>query len=639
MYFQVTKPTLHAYFIKLVIFIIWTTASSAATSNPFSTCPTEAYLIQTPRDLPITFGVDLSTGSYRNLSQNMGTEKVNGIGFSIHDNYMYGWDYGAGTLARFGSDYQAEPLVVNDLIGKNFYVGDVALKDNAWYGYRPNSGLYRISLEQGVEEYSLQRIATASYMGNPKITDFAFHPLDKLIYSVDNNGYLLSIDPATGLTTTIIQVLSESELEFNFTFGAQYFDVQGNLYISNNGNGFIYKINIDGIHSTANFFTYGPSSSSNDGARCALAPVIIQTAVDFGDAPDTYGTSLEKSGARHALSQLYLGEIIDGEANAYVNPLNDDSSDQNDDEDGVSFITGIEIGETALINVHASQSGGFLNAWIDWDHDGVFNEDEKIISERSLLEGDNFIEVSVPVWAHTGDTWSRFRISSTQSLGPTGGVSDGEVEDYPVMITETGVLLSYYPGSNSYTSFAFEDLYPDMGDFDMNDVIVNLRITEFIRDGKLIRIRFDAKLAALGASYHNGFAIELLGIAPEIIKSDSIVKTMNGHKTYTNLDESDSDNATIILSNDLWNYVSSGEQECNYFRTERGCETSVLPHWSVIVPLTTPVIKESVPTKPYNPFIFSTAGYYHGDTVLTVTGTHPGRGYEVHMKNYPPTGI
>ncbi len=132
-----------------------------------------------------------------------------------------------------------------------------------------------------------------------------------------------------------------------------------------------------------------------------------------------------------------------------------------------------------------------------------------------------------PIWAITGDTWARFRISNIASIGPTGGVSNGEVEDYPVTVTESGVTTAHYPSASSYTSFAFEDLFPELGDFDMNDVLMNVRFTEYVKDGQVIRIKLEGKLAALGASYRNGFAIQLPGVDSASIKGDSIALTMN----------------------------------------------------------------------------------------------------------------
>ncbi|NRB39060.1 MAG: LruC domain-containing protein [Pseudomonadales bacterium] len=606
-------------------------------ASAFNGCPSNAYLIQTPSSSPMTYSVDLATGSYSIKSNNMGTAKVNGVGFNLFDSYMYGWDYSAGTLALIGSDYQTVPLNVNGLIGKPFFVGDTALVENAWYGYRPNYGLYRIALDSPFSQLTLEHIATHTFMGSPSITDFAFRPGDGMLWAVDNNGYLIRITPSTGKTEVITQVLSEAEEGFNFTFGAQYFDIFGNLYISNNGNGYIYRIGINGVNSKAYFFTYGPSSSSNDGARCAMAEIEISEEIDFGDAPESYGTSMASSGARHALSSLYLGSKVDGESTAYVHPLSDDNSDGSDDDDGIIFISGFAVEETSFIQIQASATGGYLNAWIDWDADGSFDADEKIASAIPLTDGYNMLNVTVPVWANIGDTWARFRISTKADILPIGGVGNGEVEDYLVNITENGVGTIHYPSQTSFTTFAFEDLYPATGDFDMNDVLMNVRITEYIKDNRVIRIRLDGQLAAMGASYRNGFAMQLPGISPNNIKGDSIALWVDGTRSENEILEQGQSDAVLIVSDDLWAWVEAGESGCKYFRSETGCGTSYRTQWTMIIPFINPVAPASMPARPYDPFIFARPGSYHGDTVSAIIGNHPGRAFEVHLKNHAPT--
>ena len=625
------KPILRLGCLSASLFI--TTVSA----QPFGHCPTKAYLIQTPGSVPITYGVDLSIGSYSVLSPDMGTTKVNGVGFSFHDNYMYGWDYGTQTLAQIGNDYQTTPLNVSGLIGKSFYVGDVSILDNAWYGYRPNKGLYRIDLTDPTAALVMTQIATSNDMGKPSITDFAFHPGDGLIYAVDNNGYLMSISPDTGEKIVFTQVLSEAELGFNFTFGAQYFDVKGQLYLSNNGNGHIYRVTLDGTNSHAVFFSYGPSSNSNDGARCAYAEIEIGDSIDFGDAPDSYGSTINSSGARHGITDLHLGSLVDAETDAYAHPLSDDISDSSDDDDGVSFPTGFEIGEGSIVTVNVTGENGFLNAWADWDLDGEFDEDEKIISQLAMANGTTNLAVDVPSWAIPGDTWMRFRISSLEDIGPTGGVSDGEVEDYPIAVTENGVSMTYYPSATSYTTFAYEDRYPNLGDFDMNDVLMNVRIVEYVKDGNVIRIKIEGKLAALGASLSNGFAFQLPGVPTSAIKGDSIALTVNNVGATHTVLESNQTNAVLIVSNDLWSMTQAGEGGCNYFRTEEGCGTSHRPDWNMIIPFATPISTGSMTALPYDPFIFAKPHAYHGGTVDAITGIHPGRKYEVHLKNKAPT--
>jgi hypothetical protein len=95
----------------------------ALAADPFESCPSQAFIVQTPGSTPILYGVDLAIGSYSTLSPDMGTSTVNGAGFNYHDNYLYGWDYGSATLAQFGNDYQTLPLDVANKISKPFYVG------------------------------------------------------------------------------------------------------------------------------------------------------------------------------------------------------------------------------------------------------------------------------------------------------------------------------------------------------------------------------------------------------------------------------------------------------------------------------------------------------------------------------------
>lgn len=609
----------------------------ALAAAPFDSCPSRAFIVQTPGAAPILYGVDLAIGSYSTLSPDMGTSTVNGIGFNYHDNYIYGWDYAAGTLAQFGNDYQSVPLNVSNLISKPFYVGDIAISENAWYGYRPSFGLYRIDLSDPGAALVMEQIAASGAMGNPRLTDLAFHPYDGLIYAVDNDGYLMTIDPATGETEILAQVLSEATEGFNFTFGAQYFDVNGNLYLSNNSNGYIYRVTLNGVLSNAIFFTYGPSSNSNDGARCALAEIEISDQVDFGDAPDSYGSAFDSAGARHGISGLYLGASVDGESDAHVFPLSDDSSDASDDEDGISFPTGFETGETAIVVANVTGSGGVLNAWIDWDRDGAFEPDEQIATDLAVTQGATNLLVDVPIWASIGDTWARFRISTFSGIGPTGGVSNGEVEDHQLTVTESGVTTTSYPGGAAYTSFAFEDLYPELGDFDMNDVLMNVRFTEYVKDGQVIRLKLEGKLAALGASYRNGFAIQLPGVASSLIKGDSIALMVNNQRqTYAALDSNQS-NAVLIVSNNLWDITQPGEAGCYYFRVEQDCGTTSRPDWSMVVPFLTPLTTSAMPAMPYDPFIFAQPGTYHGSVVTAVTNGQPGRKFEVHLKNRQPT--
>ncbi|GAM66216.1 hypothetical protein JCM19236_3668 [Vibrio sp. JCM 19236] len=152
-----------------------------------------------------------------------------------------------------------------------------------------------------------------SSTANIHLTDFAFHPDTEKLYGVDNNsGILYEFDPDTGTETAI------GDTGETGTFGAGYFDVNGYYYVARNQDGIIYRIDLSDPLKIAEGdvpavkFADGPSSSQNDGARCANAPIIDEDSnIDFGDAPDSYSTTLASNGPRHAIDGLtYLGTAL-----------------------------------------------------------------------------------------------------------------------------------------------------------------------------------------------------------------------------------------------------------------------------------------------------------------------------------------
>lgn len=624
-------------------FIIGIIFSFSVHGAPFEECPTKAFIIQKPSSIPKMFGVDLGTGSYTILSSDMGSGAAfNGVGFSKHDSYIYGWDYSSSTLGKVGDDYQVVALDVSkdgpSASAGNFYVGDVALHANVWYGYRKNKGLFKIPLD-GPEQYEMTLVTDSQSNANYNITDFAFHPHNGHLYTVTNGSTakLLKIDKSSGAAEDLGTVLTSTQ--GNFIFGAQFFDVHGNLYISNNSNGYIYKVtDLEGSPSVDGIFAYGPSSSSNDGARCAHADVPVGDAVDFGDAPDSYGSTMDSNGARHEIvPDIQLGASIDNEGDAYAYPLSDDASDNNDDEDGVTMPTGFEVGEDVVLLIDVVGDQGYLNAWIDWNQDGDFDVDEQIIASEYMDEGENLVIIQVPSWVEAGDTWVRFRLSTTQSLGATGGAGDGEVEDYPITITETGVTTGYYPvGTEGVATIVYEDLYPLEGDYDFNDVVMEVKINEFEKEGKIRRVKIEVKVLAVGATFHNGFGIQLPGIPRSAIKESAIRWDLDGVNQSHSILEEGQTNAVFIFTEDVHSYTTV-PFGCEFLGTQLGCTQTEHPTWTITIPFNTPIDSDDMPELPYDPFIFANPNIPHGWLPEAVLGGNPGRALEVHLKNKAPT--
>jgi LruC domain-containing protein len=616
---SVRKKTVNGILLALSLCSVLVQAES------FTECPAEAFLIQDK--LANLYSVQLATGFYEKSSPvDWNQQKMNALAFSVHDRYLYAFNYYFGTIVRIGADFQVEPISLGNLPDKGFYVGDISVGENVYYLYRPggNYGLYRVSLDEASGNYlQMEKVVNGTTL-NLAIYDFAFHPDNGFAYAVDRWGNLWKIDVQAG---TSIKLSNVGEAG---TFGAVYFDVTGNLYISRNSDGNIFRVNINWDYPVAEFFANGPASSNNDGARCALAPIISQDAptTDFGDAPDSYGSSINNNGARHDVGDgtLFLGEAVVSEPNAYA-----DNGSEVDDNDGIQFVTGVEAGTTAIVDINSS-GDGFVNAWLDSDKDGEFDVDEQIITAEPVISGSNVVAYDVPTWAETGTTWTRFRLSSEASLSPIGGVADGEVEDYAIDIAEQNVTAMHYPSPDTWATLAFEDNWPLVGDYDMNDLVVHYRLSSYDVAGTLMRVKIEGKIVAIGASYHNGFAFRLPGLLRSQVDTGRLSFKINAVEQSVTPLEAATDEAIFIIADDLWDFVTSGEN-CKFYRTEAGCGSSIQMTFSLEIPMEANVNKANVADFPYDPFIFASEGQERS----YVFGEAPGRRFEIHLKNQAPT--
>ncbi len=169
--------------------------------------------------------------------------------------------------------------------------------------------------------------------------------------------------------------------------------------------------------------------------------------LDFGDAPDVtvgqgagdYDTLLANDGPRHNALGPTLGSNRDGEGDARptVNADGDDTNTAPDDEDGVVFSAlNPNTAASATVTVQNAPSGAKLNAWIDYNQNGVFELSEQVATDAVVNNGPNTVNFAVPAGAVLGTTYGRFRLDSAGGLGATGAAADGEVEDYKVSITD-----------------------------------------------------------------------------------------------------------------------------------------------------------------------------------------------------------
>lgn len=374
-------------------------------------------------------------------------------------------------------------------------------------------------------------------------------------------------------------------------------------------------------------------------------PIESSDESDFGDAPDSYGTLQASNGAEHAVSStLYLGASIDADTDGQpgASSNGDDLDIGGNDDDGITLLSNLEIGLDSLINVNVVGSG-YLQAWADWDMDGAFADDEQILTNHAVVDGSQIVPIRVGDDAVVGVVQTRFRLASSPNIPSDGYVGDGEVEDYVFNVTDPGTSIQH---SNYYTA-AFEDNWPEVGDFDLNDVVVYYRTTILSKDDAVLRMDITGTIMAYGASYGNGLGWKLNGFDESDIDLQTARVQRNGVtradiSPFTGEDKevaSPGGDLVVVASLNLKNDLPINA-ECMFHRTNPSCSPSLESEqmtFSISLPFASgsePTVGSLVPLSGFDPFIFGPGeGQYHGDSFTS----SPGKDLEIHTADFPPT--
>ncbi|RYZ96448.1 MAG: LruC domain-containing protein, partial [Sphingobacteriaceae bacterium] len=124
------------------------------------------------------------------------------------------------------------------------------------------------------------------------------------------------------------------------------------------------------------------------------------------------------------------------------------------------------------------------------------------------------------------------------------GVPDNQ-DDFPK--DPEKAYTTYFPSEKEYAQLAFEDNWPQKGDYDLNDLVVNYRY-KFIKNAKnqVVTLTGDYIATAAGASFKNGFGVQL-PIAASVVKSVTGQEAISGYiKLAGNGVEANQKKAVII---------------------------------------------------------------------------------------------
>ncbi|QCX39910.1 T9SS type A sorting domain-containing protein [Aureibaculum algae] len=257
---------------KLIVLLALCFLNVNAQDVPFN-CDYNAYLFQN-NDV---FAIDLASGNSYTVATDITKGSVNATAYNPVDGYIWGsLSSPEKSIVRIGKNFQTTTYYIDELPSSNRYVGDIS-SEGIYYLKAGGKTYYKIDLNPESDNYT-KYMSAERLSQSISVHDWAFNAVDGNLYAVEKTTNILyRIDPATSNVQSlgIVPILTG----LNYTYGAVYFDASGRFYVSANQTGTIYVIqNVQDLNGKntmdSNLFAFGPSSSSNDGARCPTAPVL-----------------------------------------------------------------------------------------------------------------------------------------------------------------------------------------------------------------------------------------------------------------------------------------------------------------------------------------------------------------------------
>ncbi len=265
-------------------------------------CNQEAYIFYSDDiDQPTQVNrINLIEVTQQPLSNNIYPDNINGIGYSVVDNFIWGYDIVNHLVTQTDSNLQTIGFTIDGLDPYTYHLGDVST-DGILYlasaylktvdGVESDGilRLYRIDVNPNSATY-LQKLSEVTLDDqNLYAADFAFHPGNNKLYLVERySGHIFEIDPDTGNVTDI----GDTGLGRNVDSNVQFFDKNGYFYF--NYNNVFYRADLtdpNNPNTNVQEFIDMTLPNNGDGARCAYAEMGDKPIIEISDASVVEGHS------------------------------------------------------------------------------------------------------------------------------------------------------------------------------------------------------------------------------------------------------------------------------------------------------------------------------------------------------------
>nr|NQU94373.1 T9SS type A sorting domain-containing protein [Bacteroidota bacterium] len=159
----------------------------------------------------------------------------------------------------------------------------------------------------------------------------------------------------------------------------------------------------------------------------------LEPGVPIPPTTNNYCKPITNPGPMHFIQKFQLGEanLTGGYSASGYSYMNDEQ-------------IVLTAGKSYFGTMYLMPVGNYVRIWLDVDRDIVFEEDELIFSyscqEHHLMP----LVIHIPDQIQVGQSMLRVRVSDQEIFGPCDENGSGEIEDYPVWISDTATQYSWF---------------------------------------------------------------------------------------------------------------------------------------------------------------------------------------------------
>jgi len=261
----------------------------------------------------------------------------------------------------------------------------------------------------------------------------------------------------------------------------------------------------------------------------------------------------------------------------------------------------VTISENTTIN-----SGARITAQVDiCDADGI--EVNNGFIQNTIV----FCETTIPE-----DACNPGSAASTVNVDTDGDGVPDVTDDYPNDLDRA--FSNYYPNELDFASLAFEDLWPGLGDYDFNDLVLDFNYKMVTNaDNLIVDIIARSHVRAAGASFNNGFGVSIPVNPANCSSVTGYVNSLGTLDLNAKGYENGHSDKTVVIFYDGINTIYNSSM----FNTIAGGNVVSADTITVTINFDNPQI--ALGYEPYNPFIY----------------VDQDRGKEIHLIDKEPTDL